>query len=292
MATLYNNSYYFTNYDFPENSSPPGGRRLRMSVIEYLLYNMASMLASVAAGYDVRLSNLSAINPKLYPNNLDNEEKELKFWYSDSRVSRNSSSLYPHNTFHGLPVNNRVPLNSAVNFKSLRLTESTSHPSPSSPSVRRSSNASSSEDGKDVQYPPPPPVATGPGLDRPLFLSGQDYSSSDGHYTTTNNNNSYQSGGGYTMMRTQMFYQDQMDSIGSVGGCVHHDPYHVPPSRQYVETARRLDSLESVRSRQVSIEFPRSRGLDLIDHTVDQSSIRNRITEGYIDPNEPVDLRL
>nr|XP_040582160.1 mitogen-activated protein kinase kinase kinase 9-like [Lepeophtheirus salmonis] len=153
MATLYNNSYYFTNYDSPDNSSPPGGRRLRMGVIEYLLYNMASMLASVAAGYDVRLSNVSAIHPKLYPNNLDEEENELKFWYNDSSISRNSSSLYPHNTYHGLPVHNRVPLNSAVNFKPLRFTESTSHPSPSSPSVRRSSNASSSEDGTDVQYP-------------------------------------------------------------------------------------------------------------------------------------------
>ncbi|CAB4058334.1 MAP3K9 [Lepeophtheirus salmonis] len=94
----------------------------------------------------------------------------------------------------------------------------------------------SSEDGTDVQYPPPPPVSTGPGLDMCLlFLPGHDYSSSDGHYTTTNNNNSNQS--------------------------------YVPPSRQYVETPRRLDSLESVRSRQESIESPRSRGLDLIDHT-------------------------
>ena len=36
--------------------------------IQILLYNMSSMLASVAAGYDVRLSNVSPIHPKLNPN--------------------------------------------------------------------------------------------------------------------------------------------------------------------------------------------------------------------------------
>ena len=41
--------------------------------------------------------------------------------------------------------------------------------------------------------PPAPPVATGPGLDRPLM---PDYSSSD-------------IGGAYTMNRTRLFYQEQ-----------------------------------------------------------------------------------
>ena len=44
-----------------------GGRRNRMGAIEFLLYNMASMLAGVAAGYDVRLSNVTPIHPKLHP---------------------------------------------------------------------------------------------------------------------------------------------------------------------------------------------------------------------------------
>ena len=43
------------------------------------------------------------------------------------------------------------------------------------------------------QYPTPPPVATGPGLDRPIFVPGADY----GMET-------------YTMNRTRMFYQDQV----------------------------------------------------------------------------------
>ena len=42
-------------------------------------------------------------------------------------------------------------------------------------------------------YPTPPPVATGPGLDRPIFVPGTDY----GIET-------------YTMNRTRMFYQDQV----------------------------------------------------------------------------------
>ena len=42
-----------------------GGRR--MGAIEFLLYNMASMLAGVAAGYDVRLSNVSPMHPRLHP---------------------------------------------------------------------------------------------------------------------------------------------------------------------------------------------------------------------------------
>ena len=44
------------------------------------------------------------------------------------------------------------------------------------------------------QYPPPPPVATGPGLDRPLYIPTPDYT-----------------GEGYTMNRTRMFYQDHLE---------------------------------------------------------------------------------
>ena len=49
-------------------SGPGQERNPKMGAIEVLLYNMASMLASVAAGYDVRLSNVSPIHPKLHPN--------------------------------------------------------------------------------------------------------------------------------------------------------------------------------------------------------------------------------
>lgn len=49
------------------NSAASDSKRGRMGVIELLLYNMSSTLASVAAGYDVRLSNVMPIHPKLHP---------------------------------------------------------------------------------------------------------------------------------------------------------------------------------------------------------------------------------
>lgn len=52
LATLYNG---------PESKKP------KFSIVEMVLYNMAAMLAGVASGYDVRLSNVSAIHPRLHP---------------------------------------------------------------------------------------------------------------------------------------------------------------------------------------------------------------------------------
>ena len=65
MPTLYNGSSDQSggHHDKGGNST----RQPRMGTIEVLLYNMASMLAGVAVGYDVRLSNVSPIHPKLYP---------------------------------------------------------------------------------------------------------------------------------------------------------------------------------------------------------------------------------
>lgn len=56
------------------------------------------------------------------------------------------------------------------------------------------------------QYPPPPPVATGPGLDRPMFVVSPEY--------PVGNQLGHESGGngGYTMMRTQRFYADHFDN--------------------------------------------------------------------------------
>ena len=61
MPTLYNGS------NDHQNGEKGTQRQPRMGTIEVLLYNMASMLAGVAVGYDVRLSNVSPIHPKLYP---------------------------------------------------------------------------------------------------------------------------------------------------------------------------------------------------------------------------------
>ncbi|XP_035896118.1 mitogen-activated protein kinase kinase kinase 11-like isoform X1 [Anopheles stephensi] len=51
-----------------------GQRKPKPSIIEMVLYNMASMLASVASGYDVRVSNVTPVHPKLHPGPLQQYE--------------------------------------------------------------------------------------------------------------------------------------------------------------------------------------------------------------------------
>uniref|UniRef100_A0A182K3V8 Uncharacterized protein n=1 Tax=Anopheles christyi TaxID=43041 RepID=A0A182K3V8_9DIPT len=47
-----------------------GQRKPKLSIIELVLYNMASMLASIASGYDVRVSNVTPLHPNLHPGPL------------------------------------------------------------------------------------------------------------------------------------------------------------------------------------------------------------------------------
>lgn len=56
VPTLYNGTSPETKGQLP-----------KFSPLELLVYNIAAMLASVAAGYDVRLSNVTAVHPKLLP---------------------------------------------------------------------------------------------------------------------------------------------------------------------------------------------------------------------------------
>ncbi|GJQ72167.1 hypothetical protein Trydic_g12120, partial [Trypoxylus dichotomus] len=39
----------------------------KLGIVEFVLYNIAAMLAGVASGYDVRLSNVSPVHPRLQP---------------------------------------------------------------------------------------------------------------------------------------------------------------------------------------------------------------------------------
>lgn len=45
----------------------PGYKYKKPSIIELVLYNMAALLGGVAAGYDVRVSNVSPLHPTLQP---------------------------------------------------------------------------------------------------------------------------------------------------------------------------------------------------------------------------------
>ena len=55
------------------------------------------------------------------------------------------------------------------------------------------------------QYPTPPPVATGPGLDRPIYVPGGGSGGAGNEYGNET----------YTMNRTRLFYQDQMEQESS-----------------------------------------------------------------------------
>lgn len=44
-----------------------GHKFKKLGIIELVLYNMAALLGGVAAGYDVRVSNVSPLHPTLQP---------------------------------------------------------------------------------------------------------------------------------------------------------------------------------------------------------------------------------
>ena len=169
----------------------------KLGAIELLLYNMASMLASVAAGYDVRLSNVSPVHPSLGPGGRAAE-------YEPSRSGSAHPPLYPHKTYHGSTPHHRTPLPALS--RPLRFTDSPQHTA-----VGRPGRAGRSPDS-DVTVQPPPPVATGPGLDRPLFLPPPDYNESPS---------------AYTMVRTARFYADQLE--GDVAPAHYRGPAQPQP---------------------------------------------------------------
>lgn len=208
-----------------------------MGAIQLLLYNIASMAAAFGAGYDVRLSNVSPIHPKLYPNRSDDDDR--RFGYEPP--SRNSTALYPHNTYHGQTTHHRTPL--PQDIKPLRFTDSPQHiPHTNSRNSRRPSPSSNES---DITIHPPPPVATGPGLDRPLYVPPPDYNDSPGPYT---------------MARTARFYQDQLDS--------EREPtYHYSDRHNYKDSpVRRVPDSQSVGYSNPSYDSQRGPGRVTFSH--------------------------
>ncbi|PSN40605.1 hypothetical protein C0J52_09225 [Blattella germanica] len=181
------------------NGVEPGRARLaagKLSIVELVLYNMAAMLAGVAAGYDVRLSNVSPVHPRLHPDRSEEEQDEKRWWFgSGSNRSSglgavylgadyefSSASGYPHNTYHGPARHLRPLLNSLgqdpeSGTKPLRFTDSPQHYASASP--RRKSSSTSNE-GSEATYPPPPPAPSGGGLldhrNAGLYMAAGDYS--------------------------------------------------------------------------------------------------------------------
>ncbi|XP_017881666.1 mitogen-activated protein kinase kinase kinase 11-like isoform X2 [Ceratina calcarata] len=150
-------------------------KKPKLSIIELVLYNIAAMLAGVATGYDVRMSNISPIHPRLYPRLGECEDEPPRWWFqADTGSNRNSgyigpdyefnsSSGYPHNTYHGPARHYRPFLSnmggiapglppSVMPDKPLRFTDSPQHYASNTssnaptPSPRRKSSSTSNED--------------------------------------------------------------------------------------------------------------------------------------------------
>ncbi|XP_015587931.1 mitogen-activated protein kinase kinase kinase 11 isoform X2 [Cephus cinctus] len=150
-------------------------KKPKLSIIELVLYNIAAMIAGVATGYDVRMSNISPIHPRLQPRANECEEEPPRWWFqAETGSDRNSGYLgpdyefsstsgYPHNTYHG-PARHYRPFLSNMGGiapglpptvmpdKPLRFTDSPQHyvsgasSNAPTPSPRRKSSSTSNED--------------------------------------------------------------------------------------------------------------------------------------------------
>ncbi|XP_065158014.1 mitogen-activated protein kinase kinase kinase 11 isoform X4 [Atheta coriaria] len=134
----------------------------KLGIVELVLYNIAAMLAGVASGYDVRLSNVSPFHPKLQPNRVD--DNEVQQWRpaieNHEYDYSTTGGSYNHNTYHG-PTKHHRPLLSGsqlINLqhdqKPLRFTDSPQHiiQITPNPSPRRKSS-STSNDGSELFIP-------------------------------------------------------------------------------------------------------------------------------------------
>ncbi|XP_062714401.1 mitogen-activated protein kinase kinase kinase 11-like isoform X2 [Aedes albopictus] len=137
-----------------------GQRKPKLSIIELVLYNIASMLAGVASGYDVRISNVTPLHPRLHPPSVLNDayqpqpspyhnlrqlqQPQLSLPPNlDSNVDQeftevNNERMYAHNTYHGPVKHSRTPLSSLSprqDDRPLRFTDSPQHYIPSTMST-------------------------------------------------------------------------------------------------------------------------------------------------------------
>ncbi|RZB39796.1 hypothetical protein BDFB_005405 [Asbolus verrucosus] len=151
------------------------------------------MLAGVASGYDVRLSNVSPLHPRLQPNRYPTrisarlglrnvccrpEIVDLPAWrpVENQDYEYSTTSGYSHNTYHGPTRHYRPQLTGSqlINLqheeqRPLRFTDSPQH-HPPNPSPRRKSS-STSNDGSEL-YPP---------YDRTTIYVPGDYQSEPAH---------------------------------------------------------------------------------------------------------------
>ncbi|XP_061376912.1 mitogen-activated protein kinase kinase kinase 11 isoform X2 [Danaus plexippus] len=114
----------------PTLYSTEGYKYKKPSIIELVLYNMAALLGGVAAGYDVRVSNVSPLHPTLQPHKPELETEVIG-------TSIYEGFGFAHNTYHGPTRHLRAPLNAitgspisslqAEEQKPIRFTDSPTH---------------------------------------------------------------------------------------------------------------------------------------------------------------------
>lgn len=91
-------------------------KKQKLGAIELLLYNIAAMIAGVATGFDIRMTNISPIHQSSRlqaRGDCEDEPATPRLWFqADTGSNRNSGYLgpdyefsstsgYPHNTYHG-----------------------------------------------------------------------------------------------------------------------------------------------------------------------------------------------
>jgi mitogen-activated protein kinase kinase kinase 9 len=82
-----------------ENQQKP-----KLSIIEMVLYNIASMMAGVASGFDIRVTNVSPIHPNLQPNMQFGDPFPNQFVLNDvdrEVVLTDLTGQYKSNTYYG-----------------------------------------------------------------------------------------------------------------------------------------------------------------------------------------------
>lgn len=95
------------NIPMPTLYAIDGHRKPKLSIVELVLYNMASMLAGVASGYDVRMSNVSPVHPNLQPQLLGSDDVDDYRLPIDHELTVQADKLYGSNTYHGTVKHSR-----------------------------------------------------------------------------------------------------------------------------------------------------------------------------------------
>lgn len=88
----------------PTLYSAEGRRKIKPTITELVMYNMASMVAAVAVGYDVRMSNVSPVHPKLQPHEMLNyadDKPNTSPMFNRNEFLTDERSSYDFNTYHG-----------------------------------------------------------------------------------------------------------------------------------------------------------------------------------------------